>query len=50
MLTALKEADSDGIITELSAGAIEFDTNLSAIYRKLSFKMEFMLIGDDRDE
>ena len=50
MLTALKEADSDGIITELSAGAIEFDANLSAIYRKLSFKMEFMLIGDDVDE
>ena len=50
MLTAIKEADTDGIITELSAGAIEFDTNLSAIFRKLSFKMEFMLIGDGADE
>ena len=50
MLTALKEADKEGIITELRAGAIEFDTNLSAIFRRLSFKMEFVLIGDDGDE
>lgn len=50
MLTALKEADKEGIITELSAGAIEFDTNLSAIFRRLSFKMEFLLIGADEYE
>lgn len=50
MLTALKEADKEGIITELSAGTIEFDTNLSAIFRRLSFKVEFLLIGADSDE
>lgn len=43
MLTGLKKADNEKIVTESSASTIAFDADLNAIYRTLSFTISFCL-------
>lgn len=47
MLTGLREADEAGIITAASASAIEFDAENNAVFRRLSFRMEFCLCEEE---
>lgn len=47
---ALDLADEDNIISDIRAGSIEFDTNVSAVFRRISFKMEICLGGEEEDE
>ena len=39
----LKKADTEKIISELSVSAIDFDTDINAIFRKVEFTMEFFV-------
>lgn len=41
MLKTLGSADEDKFVVAAKAGSIEFDTNLSAVFRRISFKLEF---------
>lgn len=43
ILIGLKKADSEKIITESSASSIAFDPDMNAIYRTVSFSIEFCL-------
>ena len=43
MLTGLKEADEEKLITAAAASSIEFDNELNSVFRKLCFTMEFCL-------
>jgi putative NADH-flavin reductase len=43
MLTGLKKADTNKIIVESGATSIEFDSNMNAIYRVISFEISFCL-------
>ncbi len=50
MLAELRKTDFPGKISGLKAGAIEYDQNMSAVFRRLSFKLEFFVSGEDCDE
>lgn len=50
MLAELRKIDCPGRIGELKAGPIEYDQNLNAVFRRLSFKLEFFVSGEDCDE
>lgn len=41
LLSCLYEADSEQVITEAAASPIEFDMDLSAFYRKVTFQMAY---------
>ena len=43
MMTGLKEADEEKLITAAAASSIEFDKELNSVFRKLCFTMEFCL-------
>lgn len=43
MLTGLKKADEQRIISDASASSIEFDPDLNAIFRRLEFDVDFCL-------
>ncbi len=43
LLTGLKKADSEKIITEANASPIAFDPDMNAIYRTVEFVIEFCL-------
>lgn len=43
ILTGLKKADSQKIISQTSASSIAFDPDMNAIYRTVSFSIEFCL-------
>jgi len=43
ILTGLKKADTQKIITETSASSIAFDPDMNAIYRTVHFSLEFCL-------
>lgn len=42
IMQGLKKADTEKIISELSVSAIDFDTDINAIFRKVEFTMEFL--------
>ena len=43
IMQGLKKADTEKIISELSVSAIDFDTDINAIFRKVEFTMEFFV-------
>lgn len=43
LLTELRKADEENIITEMSAGSIVFDADMNAVYRAISLSLEFCL-------
>lgn len=43
ILLGLKKVDSQKIIQNLNASSIEFDTDMNAIFRTISFEIEFCL-------
>ncbi len=43
ILTGLKKADNEKLITESTASAIAFDPDMNAIYRTVSFEISFCL-------
>ena len=43
MMTGLREADEEHLITACTASPIAFDNELNCIYRNLSFTLEFCL-------
>ena len=43
MLTALRAADEEKIVTAVSASSIEFDKEINSVYRRLCFTLEFCL-------
>lgn len=43
LMQGLKKADTEKIIGDVSASAIEFDADMNAIFRKIEFTMEFCL-------
>lgn len=43
LLSGLRRADEEKIITEAGAFSIEFDPDLNAIFRRIAFCMEFCL-------
>ena len=43
ILTGLEKADEEKLITESSAGSIEFDADMNAIFRTIKFSIEFCL-------
>jgi hypothetical protein len=50
MLAELRKIDCPGRISELKAGSVEYDQNLSAVFRRLCFKLEFFVSGEDHHE
>ncbi len=50
MLKVIRESDSDNIVTELKAGSIEFDPNLSAVFRRVSLRLEFVVNGEENND
>ena len=48
MISVLKTVDDGSTISGLRASSIEFDQNLCAVFRRLSFKLEFYS-GDESD-
>lgn len=49
MLYRLEDADEESIVTAARAGAIEFDTNVSAVFRRLSFNIEYVEGGEEQN-
>lgn len=43
IMQGLKKADTEKIISERSVSAIDFDTDINAIFRKVEFTMEFFV-------
>ena len=43
LMQGLKKADTEKIVGEASASAIDFDADMNAIYRRVEFNMEFCL-------
>ena len=43
IMQGLKKADTEKIISELLVSAIDFDTDINAIFRKVEFTMEFFV-------
>ncbi len=50
LMNALREEDSEGLLSDISAGSIEFDQNSSVVYRRLSFSMDFCVCGEGEYE
>ena len=49
MMYRLEDADEENIITGAKAGAIEFDENVSAVFRRLTFTVEFFEGGEEQN-
>jgi hypothetical protein len=43
LISSLRAADEEGIITDAKVSAIEFEASLNAIFRRLSFTLDFCL-------
>ena len=47
LLIGLKTADEEGIITEENASSIEFDPEMNAIYRTVTFSLAFCICEEE---
>ncbi len=47
IMSGLKEADENKIITEVSATPIAFDSNMNVIYRNINFGVDFCLCEEE---
>ncbi len=47
LITGLEAADEERLITETSAGSIEFDADMNAVFRRVSFGMELCLCREE---
>lgn len=48
MLAGLEAADAEHIITEAGASSIEFDPDVNAVFRKLTFQIEFCVCEEEQ--
>ncbi len=47
IIAGLEDADSEHIITDATASPIEFDANINAIFRRVTFGIAFYLCGEE---
>ena len=50
MLAGLNAADEEHIITSASASSIEFDPDLNAVFRRVTFHMAFCVCEEEWED